>query len=64
MDFSGGKNLHRDLRKMWPAILITEGASVEKDLAGFKVCNKDKCHEMVSMLEKQDPSMLNLKKVR
>jgi hypothetical protein len=49
---------------MWPAILISEGASVEKDFAGFKVCNKGTSHEMVLMLEKLDPSMLNAKKFR
>jgi hypothetical protein len=49
---------------MWPAILNSEGASVEKDFAGFKVCNKDKFHEMLSILEKLDPSMLNMKKFR
>jgi len=49
---------------MWPEILISEGASVEKGFAWFKVCNKDTFHEMVSMLEKLDPSMLNVKKDR
>lgn len=49
---------------MWPAILISEDATVEKDFAGFKFCNKDTFHEMMSMLEKLDPSMLNVKKVR
>jgi hypothetical protein len=49
---------------MLPAILISEGASVEKDFAGFKVCNKDEFHETLSMLEKLDPSMLTVKKIR
>jgi hypothetical protein len=56
------RNLHRASRKMWPAILISEVASVEKEFAGFKVCNKDTFHEMVSILQKLDPSMLNVNK--
>jgi hypothetical protein len=56
MDFSEGKNLHRSSRKMWPAIIISEGASVEEDFGEFKVCNKDTFYKMVSMLEKLDSS--------
>jgi len=49
---------------MWPAVLISECASVEKDFAGFKVCKKDTFHEMAPMLEKLDPSMLDVKKFK
>lgn len=58
------KNLHPASRKTWAAILIAECTSVEEDFAGFKVCNRDTFHEIVSMFEKLDPSMLNVKKVK
>jgi hypothetical protein len=35
--------------------MISEGASIEEDFGGFKVCNKDTFYKM-SMLEKLDPS--------
>jgi len=67
MEFSDAKkkkNLRPASRKRWPEILISECALVEKDFASFKVCNRDTFHEMVSMLEKLDPSMLDVKKVK
>ena len=31
MEFSAGKNVHQTCRKLWPAIMIAEGALDEDD---------------------------------
>ena len=43
------KNVRHAWRKLWPAVMTAEGASVEEDFAGFNVRNKDAIREMVSM---------------
>lgn len=35
-------------RKLWPTVMAGEGASDEKDFAGFNIRDKDTIHEMVS----------------
>jgi hypothetical protein len=42
-------------RKLWPAVMIAEGALHEEDFTGFNVHNKDAVHEMVMIFEKLDP---------
>jgi hypothetical protein len=39
---NGTKSLSQAWRKLWPAVMIAEGASEEEeDLVGFNVYNKD-----------------------
>jgi len=55
MEFSEGKTVRQAWRKLWPAVMTSEGAPNEEDFEGFNVRNKDTVHEMVSMFETLDP---------
>ena len=49
------KTLSQVWRKLWPAVMIAEGASEEEDLAGFDVHNKDSSWSGFSVI-KLEPS--------
>ena len=51
------KTVRQAWRKLWPAVMTAEGASVEERVAGFYVHSRDTVHELVSMFEKLDTSI-------
>jgi len=49
------KTLCQDWSKLWPAVIIAEGAVDEDGFVGFNVHNRHSVHEKVLMFEKLDP---------
>jgi len=56
MEFNESKNRASNWRKLWLALMTTEGTSDEEDFVGFYIRNEETIHEKVSMFVKLGPS--------
>ena len=52
------KTLRQAWRRLWPAVMIAEGASDKEGFVGFNVHNRDTVHEMVIGVGKAGPLIL------